>query len=80
MIQIELQPEIQDRLAAQAKARGIALSEFVHELLLSQSERLPERGRARSVSDAVDHIRALREGNLLGDIRIRELIDEGRKY
>jgi len=80
MIQIELNPEVEDRLAAQAKARGVALSEYLTEVLLSQVENSPKQPKSRSVSEAIDRIRALREGNILGGLRIRDLIDEGRKY
>jgi len=80
MIQIELQPEVEDRLAAQAQARGIALQDYLREVLLTQAESSPKTPRSKSVSEAVDRIRALREGSFLDGMSIRDLIDEGRKY
>jgi hypothetical protein len=33
-----------------------------------------------SVSEAIDNIRALRKGNFLGGLKIKDLVEEGRKY
>ena len=41
---------------------------------------VPIERRKRSVSEAIDAIRELRKGNVLGDITIRELIEEGRRH
>jgi Arc/MetJ-type ribon-helix-helix transcriptional regulator len=39
-----------------------------------------EEKSSNAVKDAVDDIIKLREGNTLGGLKIRDLIDEGRKY
>ena len=41
---------------------------------------VPIEKRKRSVGEAIDAIRELRKGNILGDITIRELIEEGRRF
>jgi 5,10-methylenetetrahydrofolate reductase len=79
MIQIELQPEIESQLAAQAEACGVTFSEYLKELLVKQAERPAERVNG-SVAEAIESIRELRKGNKLGGLKIKELIHEGHKY
>ena len=80
MIQIELQPEIESQLAAQAEACGVTFSEYLKELLVKQAERPAEWADRRSVAQAIEGIRELRKGNRLGGLKIKDLIDEGHKY
>jgi hypothetical protein len=80
MIQIELQPEVERRLAAQADACGIAFSEYLKELLVRQAERPAERTSRRAVAEAVERIRELRKGNKLEGLKIKDMIHEGHKY
>jgi Arc/MetJ-type ribon-helix-helix transcriptional regulator len=42
-------------------------------------EALDEKSR-KAIKDAVDDIIKLREGNTLGGLKIKDLINEGRKY
>jgi hypothetical protein len=39
-----------------------------------------EQVRQRSVAEAIDRIRELRNGNKLSDLKIKDLIHEGHKY
>jgi len=78
MIQIQLQPEIEAQLTAEAQARGMALDAYVAEKL--GDVRLADRAGQRSVADAIDRIRELRRGNRLGGVSIRDLIHEGQRY
>lgn len=78
MIQIDLQPDIERRLAVQAEARGQAFSDYLKELLLRQAEQ-PAFERA-SIAEAIQSIRQLRKGNTLGGLNIKDLIHEGHKY
>ena len=80
MIQIELQPEIESQLAAQAEACGVSFSEYLKELLMKQAEQPAERVNRRSVAEAIESIRELRKGNKLGGLKIKDLIHEGHKY
>jgi len=78
MIQIQLEPEIETQLAAEALARGMALENYIAEKLTgSCTAQLAER---RSVAEAVHRIRELRRGNTLGGLSIRDLIREGQKH
>lgn len=76
-VTVQLAPELQAQLAAEAQARGLALDLYIVDKL-EQLYR-PVRDK-KAVSEAVDAIRALRKGNTLGGIPIAEFINEGRKY
>lgn len=78
MIQIQLQPEMEAQLAAEAQAHGMALEHYIVEKLAGAG---PAQSTERaSVAKAIDRIRELRRGNNLGGLSIGDLIDEGRKY
>lgn len=48
MIQLELQPEIEAQLTAAARDRGIAIADYIHDIV---SERLNEEGLRRGLED-----------------------------
>ena len=76
MIHLDLQPEVEARLAMQAQARGLALNSYLNDLMSAHAnEPSPE-----SPADAVAQIRELRKDLSLDGLSIRELINEGRKY
>ena len=78
MIQIQLQPEIEAQLAAEAQVRGMALEHYIVEKLVGSR---PVMGaRQHSVGEAIDTIRELRKGNKLGGLKIKDLIHEGHRY
>jgi hypothetical protein len=77
MIQIQLQPEIEVQLAVEAQARGLALDHYIEMIVRVRSV---EQVRQRSVAEAIDRIRELRNGNKLSDLKIKDLIHEGHKY
>jgi hypothetical protein len=78
MIQIQLEPEVEARLAAEAQARGMALEQYVAEKLSLASG--ASTAKPNSVSQATDRIRELRKGNRLAGLSSVELIREGRKH
>ena len=78
MIQIQLEPEIEAQLTAEAQARGLSLDRYIVEKLVGAHT--IEKSRQRSVGDAIDTIRELRKESKLGDLQIKDLIHEGRKY
>jgi hypothetical protein len=77
MIRLELQPEIEAQLAAEAQARGLALDQYVEKIVQA---RPIEQPKSRSVAEAIDRILELREDTSLGGLKIKDLIEEGRKY
>lgn len=77
MIQIQLQPDVEAQLAAEAQDRGLALDRYIERIVQG---RPIEQVRRRSVAEAIDRIRELRRGNSLGGLKIKDLIHEGHKY
>ncbi len=81
---MQLTITIPDELAAQAQARGLALERYLPALLAEDLGAVALRPTAgfnqRSATEAVDNIRAHRRGTLLGGLKIKDLVDEGRKY
>ncbi len=81
MIHLDLQPELEAQLAAEAQARGIALERLIEEMSQAQfGTELKERAKSQTIAKAVDRILRLREETNLDGLKIRDLINEGRKY
>ena len=78
-ITLQITPELQAELARQAAAHGSAVEAYAA-AVLEEAVHLPEAAfdRARAQAAAA-RIRELRRGVTLGDLTIRELINEGRR-
>ena len=75
---------IPDEFAALVQARGLALEAYVESLVASQAsvarQRLVRLGPGPySPEEAGRQIRELRKGNSLDGLKIRDLIEEGRR-
>ena len=70
---------IPEEMAQQARARGVAVEAYVEEVLVRESQHSAPKD-LRVVGEATDRLRELRQGNALGGSKIKDLIDEGRKY
>jgi hypothetical protein len=77
MIQIQLQPEMEAQLAAEAQARGITLDRYIEKIV---SARPAENAGSRTIAEAIEAIRAMRKGSNLSESEMKELIHEGHKY
>jgi hypothetical protein len=71
---------VPDRLAAEARARGVSVEVYVEEMLVRQLIAPEGETPQKSVGEAIDRIRELRKQNTLGDLRTKDLIHEGHKY
>jgi hypothetical protein len=81
MIRLELQPEVEAQLAAEARARGLALDQYVEKIVEARTpSQLSDEAKPHSVAQAIDRILELREGTTLGGLKIKDLIEEGRRY
>jgi hypothetical protein len=80
MIQIQLHPEIEAQLAAEAQARGMALETYVRVFVEEKlSERLAANGqRHRAVEDMLAFSGKHRV--LLGGESLKDMVHEGHKY
>jgi len=71
---------VPDRLAAEARARGVSVEVYVEQMLVRQLIVPEGETPQKSVGEAIDRIRELRKQNTLGDLRTKDLIHEGHKY
>lgn len=71
---------VPEKLAAEARARGVSIEAYVQELLARQVLETTGEVRLQVVSAAIDRILELRKGNKLADLRTKDLVHEGHKY
>ena len=70
--------DVPDEMTAEANAVGLPLDRYILERLVGTG-RTGEH-RQRTVAEAIEAIRELRKGNRLNGLRIKDLIEEGRRY
>ncbi|MDX2178437.1 MAG: hypothetical protein SFV18_02515 [Bryobacteraceae bacterium] len=82
-VQLEWPPEAVERVAEEARQRGLSLDEYVLRSVLPGATTQPvdeEESRRRRLA-AVEGILEIRKRTHLGDdVTIRQLIEEGRRY
>lgn len=72
--------KVPDKLAAEARARGVSVETYVQEILARQALETAGEQRLQSVRATIDRILQLRKGNKLAGLRTKDLIHEGHKY
>jgi hypothetical protein len=72
--------KVPDKLAVDARARGVSVEAYVQEILALQVLGTVVEPRLQSVSSAIEQIFELRKGNKLAGLRTKDLIHEGHKY
>jgi post-segregation antitoxin (ccd killing protein) len=77
---MQITVNIPDRLAAQARARGVTVEVYVEEVLKQQTRQSAGEAPSNSVGEAIDRIMELRKGNKLQGANIKGLIHEGHKH
>jgi Arc/MetJ-type ribon-helix-helix transcriptional regulator len=80
--QVTLDARGEELLSAQLRSGRYHSAEEVvtHALEILSEKKNPAEERKKTPAEAVAHIRASRRGVTLGGLKIRDLIDEGRKY
>jgi hypothetical protein len=82
-VKLELTPDVQAGLLAEAQASGLSLEAYAEQVLSERSHKMSTApGSVPSLTRsqiAGQRIRELRKGVTLGGIPIKELIDEGRE-
>jgi post-segregation antitoxin (ccd killing protein) len=77
---MEVMIQVPEKLAEEARARGVSVEVYVQEILARQAlESMGER-RLESARAAVERILEVRKGNRLAGLRTKDLIQEGHKY
>jgi len=77
---MEVTIKVPDKLAAEARARGVSVEVYVQEILARQALEAEGEQRLESVRAAIDRILELRRGNKLAGLRTKDLIHDGHKY
>jgi hypothetical protein len=77
---MEVTIKVPDKLAAEARARGVSVEVYVQEILAQQVLETTDEERRQSVRAAIDRIFELRKGNKLAGLCTKDLIHEGHKY
>ena len=73
-ITLNLPPDIERDMLAEAQTRGLSLDELVSEVVIARTQI-----RQPTPSPRPSRLWDLRKGLRLGDVSIRELISEGRE-
>ncbi|HTV05958.1 MAG TPA: hypothetical protein VME86_11370 [Acidobacteriaceae bacterium] len=80
MIQIQLRPEIEAQLAAEARARGMSLETYVRVVVEERlSDRKAAKKQPRSAVEAMLSF-AGKHGLTLGGASLKDMVHEGHKY
>jgi hypothetical protein len=77
---MEVTIKIPERLAAEARSRGVSVEVYVQDILARQALDTAGEGRLQSVQAAIERIFELHKGNKLAGPRTKDLIHEGHKY
>jgi hypothetical protein len=79
MLHLELQPELEARLAAQAQLRGLSVERYL-EILVKEHDQNARPPDTDKVKRAIARLLELREASPLNGLSILDLVREGRKY
>jgi hypothetical protein len=71
---------VSEELAELAQARGVPVETYVEEVLAQQATQLSANRDNASAHETVESLIELSKGQTLGGIKIKDLINEGRKY
>jgi hypothetical protein len=77
---MQITVNIPDELAVAVEARGIRLESTIEQFLTEKLSRLESDDRPSSAAEAVETILAIQRRNRLDGLKIRDLIEEGRRY
>jgi hypothetical protein len=70
---------VPEQLAELAHSRGVAVEIYIEEVLARESQQAIPKD-IPTISAAIDQLRELSKGNKLDGLKIKDLINEGRKY
>ena len=77
---MQLTIQIPDETAALLQSRGVEIAAFAAEAVAREAQAVESRTSPEIVAAAVDRILERRSRLALDGLKIRDLIDEGRKY
>jgi hypothetical protein len=77
---MQLTIHIPDETAALLQARGVEITALIEETVAREAGSTSHRPAPEAVANAIDRILERRSRLTLNGLKIRDLIDEGRKY
>lgn len=77
---MQLTIQIPDETVALLQGRGVEIATLAEEAVAREAQAVRTRPDADAIAGAVDRILERRSRLTLGGLKIRDLIDEGRKY
>ena len=77
---MEVKIKVPERLADEARARGVSVEVYVQEILAQQALIASGVQPQESVREAIESILRLRKGKKLAGLQTKDLVREGRKY
>ena len=77
-ITLDLQPEVERELHAQAKARGVSLSVYMQEIIVREAQVMDPRREAREPANLVELFEPVR--GLLTDEEVDTLFKRNRSF
>jgi hypothetical protein len=78
-VTFDVKPELEAALAAQAEARGVPVRTWVASVVEERLAHPPRQLRSEEVLNAVEKMKRLSEGNRLDGLKIKDLMQEGRR-
>ena len=77
---MQLTIHISDETAALLQSRGVEITALIEQTVARQAQAASHRPGPETVANAIDRILERRSRLTLNGLKIRDLIDEGRKY
>jgi hypothetical protein len=77
---MQLTIHIPDETAALLQSRGVEITAFIEQTVAREAQVASQRPAPEAVANAIDRILERRSRLTLNGMKIRDLIDEGRKY
>jgi post-segregation antitoxin (ccd killing protein) len=77
---MQLTIHIPDETAALLQSRGVEIAALIEETVAREAQAASRRPAPEAVANAIDRILERRSRLTLNGLKIRDLIDEGRKY
>ena len=71
---------VPEELTSAARARGLSIEAYIEEMVARSAQKSLSEARLHEIAGAIDRLRELRNASKLDGLKIREMIQEGRKY
>jgi hypothetical protein len=81
MIHLQLRPEVESQIVAEAQARGLDVAQYVEQMIVERHSVLNDSSGEERKRAVESMLAFSREHKLtLGDIELRDLVHDGHEY